>query len=255
MPPCSKTNLTEPGIKETGDDYVLGLNESVTMDTNTTVTDSYDEAGAMQFIIVTVSVYSFLGVFFLLVIRFRQGTSSHKSARSQADAINNYLKVERTLKLEGYKMKMLNEIEKHVESINNFEQRMKLLKIEQDIKSKDFGLHDNSKSKHGRNKKAGKKKHFQTESRRHIPGKRRLSAPDAFGRIGFSMLFMESKEDTIREEAEEPGGHEIIEEKPQRDNVQNPVPVIYAKSDKPETVPETVPETDLEPPEIQYIDT
>lgn len=202
MPPCITADIESPGFNKTGSLYLIRiLNGTDEMETTTVAVKDYDQAGAMQFIICTIFTYSFLGVFFLLVTRFRQGTTAHQSARTESDAINNYLKSERTLKLEGCKLKMISEIEKHAEDIKKYEEKLKLLEIQKDIREKDFGLPLEVKRKHSIFK-TGLKKHKKAGSRMP-PGKRRLSMPAAFGRMGFSFLFMESAEETLKEENEE----------------------------------------------------
>lgn len=204
MPPCSETYGQGSVVDETDIENVNTDNrwnkDNIT-DRRPVAADDYDSVGAMQFVVCTIVVYAFFGVFCILVVRFRKGTASHASAKRQADAINNYLKKEESLKLEGFKIKMLKEIEKHSESIRVFEERMRLLEIQRDIKT-DAEL---SSHKKGKAKRKRKNKHVM-----HIPqpnlGRRRFSAADAIGRAGISTLFMEpniSAVPKVSESAEE----------------------------------------------------
>ncbi|KAL3867634.1 hypothetical protein ACJMK2_040512 [Sinanodonta woodiana] len=70
--------------------------------------DGYDAVGAMKFVIVTVVFYSIFGVLCALstkIIRRRK----NRIDMNQRESIARYLKLERKLKIDGYKMKLMSE--------------------------------------------------------------------------------------------------------------------------------------------------
>lgn len=89
--------------------------------------DDYDASGALQYIVCTLVVYSVFGVFCTLLVRVRRSRKSGISIKDQDEAVDEYLKLERHLKFESNKRHMRNEIQRHVDSIVRFEEKLRLL--------------------------------------------------------------------------------------------------------------------------------
>lgn len=102
--------------------------------THTSINDDsnqdYDSAGAVQYIVCTIIVYSVFGVFCTLLVRVRRSRSPDYILKDQDDAVEKYLKLERDLRFESDKQHMRNEIQRHAESIARFEEKLRLLEEE-----------------------------------------------------------------------------------------------------------------------------
>ncbi|KAL4237149.1 hypothetical protein ACF0H5_005529 [Mactra antiquata] len=174
----------------------------------------YDETGAMQFIVCTIIVYSVGGVCCTFVSRFRRYARNDSDFKFQDDAVNRYRKKERELKLEGYKMQMLNEITKHAENIKRYEDKQRLLELERLVQNEDFGasLSTSKRSRlRGFLKRNKKKQNIQRAAAANANngaqqprlGNRRKSASDVLGIGGFSFLFMDASNPRLQELQEE----------------------------------------------------
>ena len=152
---------------------------------NSTETDDYDHVGAMQFIIVTVLVYSTIGVCCTLVVRIRR-SQTHKShpLHVQDEHIQKYLKSEKYLKDDGFKMKLAFECDRTRGRLDELEGKARLLDIQKSVTYPDFA----GTSEKG--KKKDKKKSRKT----------RLDS--LVGKIGFSLILVPEMNDVKAEEFE-----------------------------------------------------
>lgn len=133
---------------------------------NATTRADYDHLGAMQFIIATVLVYSTIGVCCTLVVRIKRShTPKSHSTHTQDEHVQKYLKEEKYLKSDGFKMKLTFECERTKERLNEIDGRVRLLDIQKSVTCPDF-----SEKKH-------KKK----------PRKSRLGS--LVGKMGFSLFY------------------------------------------------------------------
>ncbi|KAK3581917.1 hypothetical protein CHS0354_037590 [Potamilus streckersoni] len=104
----SSKNFTYVHDLGAGEHVVPNDTVSVVPDTRSGSPDGYDAAGAMKFVIVTVVFYSIFGVLCALstkIIRRRK----HRIDMNQRENIARYLKLERKLKIDGYKMRVMFE--------------------------------------------------------------------------------------------------------------------------------------------------
>lgn len=92
--------------------------------------DKYDHRGAMQFIIVTVILYSTLGVFCVLINRIKQLRGKTQQNHMHDESISRYLKNEEKLKGDGRKMKLLYERELIADRVKFFEEKQKLEEVD-----------------------------------------------------------------------------------------------------------------------------
>lgn len=218
MPPTGRSEYydkfrpqIQSGISPPPKEGAVLFNNCSTEQTTESPRANYDETGAMQFVVCTIIVYSVGGVCCTFVSRFRRYTSrSNSDVKAQDEAVNKYLKKEKRLKLEGYKMQMLNEIAKHSENIKCYEERMRLLELERQLQAEDFSA---ACAKGGKSKR--KNKGFLKRNRKKqsvdLTGtgtfkqlaNRRKSASDAFGKVGFSILFMDTANPRLQELQEE----------------------------------------------------
>ena len=98
---------------ETNSTYKLVTNASEIVSTTSESDDDYDHVGAMQFIIATVLVYSTLGVCCTLVTRIKRSHNRRTNAgHAQDEHVQKYIKHEKYLKADGFKMKLTFECDK-----------------------------------------------------------------------------------------------------------------------------------------------
>lgn len=173
----------------------MPLKENVTFSNssanlNSTTEDEYDHVGAMHFIIATILVYSTLGVFCTLVVRIKrsQGTRSY-SKNTQDEDIAKYLKQEKYLKQDGFKMKLAFECEKTKELLSEIDGRVRLLEVQRAVTCQDFST--------------AKCQDFSPKKQKSRKKKRRKSRLDSLvGKMGFSLLYVPDVETLRCEEIE-----------------------------------------------------
>ena len=152
---------------------------------NSTETDEYDHVGAMQFIIVTILVYSTIGVCCTLVVRIRR-SQAHKShpLHVQDEHIQKYLKREKYLKDDGFKMKLAFECDRTRGRLDELEGKTRLLDIQKSVTCPDFAETSDKGMK--KDKKKG--------------GETRIES--LVGKMGFSLFFVPELNDVKEEEFE-----------------------------------------------------
>ena len=148
--------------------------------------DDYDHVGAMQFIIATVLVYSTLGVCCTLVTRIKRSHNRRTNAgHAQDEHIQKYIKHEKYLKADGFKMKLTFECDKTKNRLNEIGGRGRLLDIQRAVKSPDF----TKGSVHAKNEQ-------RTNAR-----KTRLGS--LVGKMGFSLIYVPENGQVDSRETEE----------------------------------------------------
>ena len=166
---------------------VYSVQENVT---STAAPDGiYDGVGALKFIVCTVVVYSVFGVFCTLLNRVK---GKGKKYNHQDEETGRYLKKERSLKLEGYKMTMLSEIRKYDDSIRRFEEKMRLIALKREIEeTAELG------SRYRKEKKRRFSLGFLPKRSTSQPShaqRRKLSLTDsAVSKMAASFLFLQTK--------------------------------------------------------------
>lgn len=134
--------------------YRIHINGS---DVNTTnandINDDYDSEGAMKFIICTIVVYAVFGVFCTLVGTIKKNTKSKQIHGHQDDSISKYLKTEKTLKFEGYKMRLQYVCEQYSEKIREYEEKVDLQNLETTLHDQDLEIWARKSTKRNMNKK------------------------------------------------------------------------------------------------------
>lgn len=139
--------------------------------------DSYDAQGAMQFIIATVLVYSIIGVFCTLCLRIKRIHGKGHQSYLQDESVAKYLKTEDSLKLDGKKMKWMQECHMLKERLKLYEEKQRLLELEKEITG-DFGT------------PVADRKHFSKRKKR---SKKKGELQSAISKIGVSLLYVGSK--------------------------------------------------------------
>jgi hypothetical protein len=114
---------------------VLSVEENATRAnvTDGTDEDSYDYVGAKHFVVATLLVYSFLGVFCVLLSRIKRLRGKHHENDLNDESVSKYLKKQRKLKLNGRKMKFMYECELISQRVKQFEERQMSLNLEKDL--------------------------------------------------------------------------------------------------------------------------
>lgn len=140
---------------------------------NSEEADTYDQQGAMHFIIATVLVYSILGVFCTLINRIRRLRGKSHENYVHDESISKYLKKEKILKMDGRKMKLLYECSLIEDEVKKFEERRKLIELEKELTS-DFT-----------------KEEFSEEKKKKYRKKKR-DIGSALGKMGASLFFLGS---------------------------------------------------------------
>ncbi|KAK3581916.1 hypothetical protein CHS0354_037589, partial [Potamilus streckersoni] len=106
----SSKNFTYINDAGSGEVKYFVPNDTVTMVTGTKSgsPDRYDSVGALKFIIVTVVFYSIFGVLCALSSKIMK-RKTQRQDMNQDENIASFLKLERKLKMDGYKMRMMIE--------------------------------------------------------------------------------------------------------------------------------------------------
>ena len=152
---------------------------------NSTETDDYDHVGAMQFIVATILVYSIIGVCCTLVVRIKRShTHKNHSLHLQDEHIQKYIKKEKYLKQDGFKMKLAFECDRTREKLDEIAGKQRLLDIQQSVENTNFA--EVSKKEKKRRKKKG--------------GKIRLDS--LVGKMGFTLLLVPEIDNLKAEESE-----------------------------------------------------
>ena len=152
---------------------------------NYTETDDYDHVGAMQFIVATILVYSIIGVCCTLVVRIKRShTHKNHSLHLQDEHIQKYIKKEKHLKQDGFKMKLAFECDRTREKLDEIAGKQRLLDIQQSVERTNFAVV--SKKEKKRHKKKG--------------GKIRLDS--LVGKMGFTLLLVPEIDNLKAEESE-----------------------------------------------------
>lgn len=116
--------------------------------------DEYDQTGAMHFIVATVLVYSILGVFCVLINRIKTLGGKSYYNYIHDESIHMYLKNEKSLKVDGKRLKLQYECELVSEKLKQYEERSKVQ--DPDIEATSDTLKQNS-SNSRRTRRARKK--------------------------------------------------------------------------------------------------
>ena len=141
---------------------------------NSTAADDYDHVGAMHFIIATVLVYSTLGVFCTLVTRFKRSHDTRSyAAQIQDEHIQKYLKHQKYLKQDGFKMKLMFECGKTKGRLEEIGGRARLLDIQKAVTCPDFTTRSVSETRKQRKKM-----------------KRKTRLDSLMGKMGFSLIYV-----------------------------------------------------------------
>ena len=145
----------------------------------------YDHVGAMHFIVATILVYSTIGVCCTLVVRIKRSHNrkSH-TVHTQDEHIQKYLKQEKYLKQDGFKMKLSFECEKTRQHLSETDGRVRLLELQKAVTCSDFSTDKRSKKKHRRKRR----------------GKSRLDS--LVEKMGFSLVYVPEVESFKFEETE-----------------------------------------------------
>ena len=146
--------------------------------TNATLADDdYDSEGAMQFILATVFVYSIFGVFCTLILRIKRirGKGHHNFV--QDENVSRYLKTECNLKLDGRRMKMLQECQVVSERLKEVEEKKKYIELEEELAG-DF---------------ASKPKLERKQSKRKSKHKKESGLQNTIGKMGVALFYVGSK--------------------------------------------------------------
>ena len=152
---------------------------------NSTKTNDYDHVGAMHFIIATILVYSIIGVCCTLVVRIKRSqTPKSHSLHVQDEHIQRYIKEEKYLKQDGFKMKLAFECDRTRERLDEIAGKARLLDIQKSVAGSDFAeIAEKEKKKHN-------KKH------------RKSRLESLVGKMGFTLLSLPEVNNLKAEEFE-----------------------------------------------------
>lgn len=144
----------------------------------TTADENYDAIGAMQFIVATILVYSIIGVFCTLILRIRRLRGKSHENYLQDESVSRYLKTETLLKLDGKRVKWLQECQQVSERLRYDEEKQRYFELEREL-TRDFAVNSMEERRPISKTKSGRK------TRRELK--------NTIGKMGVALLHVDSK--------------------------------------------------------------